>query len=139
MRSCASSASRPIAQAVINESGIAYRPARSHARAIFSRRSAHSSGVAITVLYSSAKRAAGTTVPERPLPPTMRWGWGPSPQKRRTASICSASSSTRRLISGNGKPNASCSASIQPVPMPSETRPREIWNAVWEAFASTAG
>ena len=46
---------------------------------------------------------------------------------------------TRSLIGGNGKPNASCSASIQPVPMPRETRPPEISYAVIEAFASTAG
>ena len=90
------------------------------------------------MLYSSAKRAAGSIVPERPLPPTIRCGRGPSPQKPRTASICSRKSRSRSCIGGNGKPNASCSASIQPVPIPSEMRPPEISFAVAEAFASTA-
>ena len=138
MRSRASSGVRPIAQAVISEMGIGARPSRSHASTSFLRRSAHSSGVAKIVLYSSAHFAAGRIVPERPLPPTIRCGCGLSPQKRRTAWICSSSHWSRVFISGNGKPNASCSASIQPVPIPSETRPAAISFAVAETFASTA-
>ena len=60
----------------MSESGIGSRPSRSQARAIFSRRAAHSSGSAMIVLYSSAKRAAGTTVPESALPPTISRGRG---------------------------------------------------------------
>ena len=139
MRSRASSGVRPIAQAVISESGIGARPSRSHARASFSRRSAHSSGVAKIVLYSSAHFAAGRIVPERPLPPTIRCGCGPvAPEAAHGLRSAPRASASRVFISGNGKPNASCSASIQPVPIPSETRPAAISFAVAETFASTA-
>ena len=43
-----------------------------------------------------------------------------------------------RASSRNGKPYASCSASYQPAPIPSSTRPPETWSTVTTFFASTA-
>jgi hypothetical protein len=77
MRSRASASSLPIAQPVISESGIGSRPSRSQARASFSRRSTHSAGVAITVLYSSAHVAAGRPCRRDLAAPTIRCGRGP--------------------------------------------------------------
>ena len=45
----------------------------------------------------------------------------------------------RSCIGGNGKPYARCSASFQPVPMPSSIRPPEMWSAVTAFLASTEG
>ena len=53
---------------------------------------------------------------------------GSAPRASRGASSCP----------GRGSRRCSCSASIQPVPIPSETRPPAISFAVAEAFASTA-
>ena len=41
--------------------------------------------------------------------------------------------------SGKGKPYARCSRSIQPAPIPSSTRPPEMWSTVATAFASSPG
>ena len=43
---------------------------------VFSRTAAASSGETNGVLYSSANRSAGSTVPRPPLPPTSRGGLG---------------------------------------------------------------
>jgi hypothetical protein len=43
---------------------------------VFSRIAAASSGETNGVLYSSAKRSAGPTVPREPLPPTSSGGRG---------------------------------------------------------------
>ena len=45
----------------------------------------------------------------------------------------------RSRVDGNGKPCASCSRACQPAPMPSVTRPLEIWSAVATTLASTEG
>ncbi len=52
------------------------RPARSQAAATRARIAANSSTEANGVLYSSAKRAAGSAVPRVPLPPTRIGGCG---------------------------------------------------------------
>ena len=52
------------------------RPARSHAAVTLARTAANSSGDLNGVLYSSAKRAAGSAVPRVPLPPTSNGGCG---------------------------------------------------------------
>ena len=52
------------------------RPARSHASTTLARTAAKSSGDANGLLYSSAKRAAGSAVPRVPLPPTSSGGCG---------------------------------------------------------------
>ncbi len=54
-------------------------------------------------------------------------------------SSCSASMSMRVRSGGKGNPCARCSASFQPVPMPSSTRPPEMWSAVTALRASTEG
>ena len=55
--------------------------------------------------------------------------------------ICSASSSfSKRSVNvPNSMPNASCSSSYQPAPMPSWPRPLETMSRVVTVLASTAG
>src|SRR5436305_713871 len=43
------------------------------------------------------------------------------------------------FVSGNAKPYARCSRSIQPVPSPSSMRPPAMWSTVATAFASSPG
>ena len=64
---------------------------------------------------------------------------GSRPQERCTISTCSASRSNRSRRLSNGKPNARCSPSCQPAPIPSSTRPPETWSAVTTLRASTDG
>jgi hypothetical protein len=68
----------PIRQPVIVEKRIVAgsRPIRSQAASTFARIAAKSSGEAKGVLYSSAKRAAGSAVPRVPPPPTRSGGCG---------------------------------------------------------------
>src|SRR2546423_11267946 len=68
----------PIRQPVISEkrSVVGSRPSRSHVAATLARICANSSGDANGVLYSSAKRAAGSAVPRVPLPPARSGGGG---------------------------------------------------------------
>ena len=40
---------------------------------------------------------------------------------------------------GKGKPYASCSGSLQPVPIPTSTRPPETWSTVATTLASSDG
>ena len=55
--------------------------------------------------------------------------------------ICSASSSfSKRSVNvPNSMPNASCSSSNQPAPMPSWARPPDTMSSVVTVLASTAG
>ena len=48
-----------------------------------------------------------------------------------------SSSSIRSPSGGKGKPYGACSASYQPAPIPSSTRPPEMWSTVTTLFAST--
>ena len=43
---------------------------------------------------------------------------------------CSSSRSNRSAVSGNGMPQAACSAWNQPAPMPSSTRP-PLMSSTW--------
>ena len=52
---------------------------------------------------------------------------------------CSSSTSKRSPVSGNGMPYAACSASYQPAPRPSSTRPPLIWSTPATEIASGPG
>ena len=52
---------------------------------------------------------------------------------------CSSRRSKRSLVGGNGMPYAACSASYQPAPMPSSTRPPLISSMPATVIASGPG
>ena len=140
MRSRASSGVRPIAQAVISESGIGVA-ALALARARRASRGARRTPPA-------SRRSCCTRRPTSRRGRSCRTGRcrrrsgadaACRPRSRARPRAAPRASWSRVFISGNGKPNASCSASIQPVPIPSETRPAAISFAVAETFARTAG
>ena len=45
----------------------------------------------------------------------------------------------RSFMDRNGKPDAECSISLQPVPMPRSIRPPDTWSAAITSRASTDG
>ena len=75
-RSSSSPRSRPSRMPAITENGSGSRPASSHARSTEARRSRTSAGVARTVLYSSAYRAARAALRGPAVPPMMIGGCG---------------------------------------------------------------
>ncbi len=54
-------------------------------------------------------------------------------------SSCSSNRANRSPTGGNGMPYAACSASNQPVPRPSSTRPPLIWSTPATLIASGPG
>ena len=135
------------------------RPSFSHAASSLSMTGLVVSGVP-HVFHSCAKRAVSLSMRGPPVPTRIGSGfctgfgshgqsviskWRPLKVVRSfasiedTISIASANLSTRSFASNNSMPNALCSFTCQPAPMPSTKRPPDMLSIVAARLAMSAG